>query len=174
MQAIIKGEIEKTLDMRTLQGVVPRYARVIKYDKLKGKTLTEIFGRYTVLIILWNIHDTKNRVLDQAGHFFVLSRRGPESEKLVVFSSTGMTPKEELFATHSDPKLLINLLPKDTVVNKMKLQTNRKSNTCWRYAILFTKLAPMGLKSFQKLFRRPLHLMDPDQIVTALTLTELY
>ena len=158
--------------MRVLQQVVPDYARVVKYDNLKGKTISEIFGRHTILILLWNIHNKKHRTLDQPGHFFVVSRRGPE--KLVVFSSTGMKPREELFITHSDPQKLINLLPKDTVYNNVKLQTSRSSNTCWRYALLFAKLAPMGLKNFQKLFARPLHLMNADQIITALTLTALY
>ena len=120
-----------------------------------------------------NIHDEKHRVLDKPGHFFVISTRGPEP--CVVFSSTGMTPKKELFITQSDPTLLDRILPKGTVYNDKKLQMTKDSNTCWRFAILFAHLAPMGLKKFQALFTRPnLHITNSDQLATVLTFMSLY
>ena len=173
MQRIINREIENTIDMSKLRQLVPKYCRVVKYDSLKGTTLKDVMGKDNVLIILWNIHNAKHRTLNKPGHFFVLSTRGPEI--CVVFSSTGMSPKKELFITQSDPDLFDRILPKGTVYSTKRLQVNSDSNTCWRYCIAFTHLAPMGLKAFQSLFTRPsVHLATSDQLVTALTLMSLY
>ena len=173
MQRILSREIEKTIDIAKLKNLVPTYCRVIKYDRLRGNTLKDVMGRYTVLIVLFQIHDKKKRVLNEAGHFFVISTRGPE--KCVVFSSTGMSPSKELFITQSDPTLFERVLPKGTVYNTKRLQINRSSNTCWRWSIAFAHFAPMGLKSFQSLFSRPsLHVSTSDQLVTVLTLMSLY
>ena len=173
MQRIIDREIEKTIDMKRLGQLVPPYCVVKRYDNIRGKTLKAVMGKYTVLILLWNIHDKQHRTLDKPGHFFVISTGGPEP--CVVFSSTGMIPKKELFITQSDPELLERILPKGTVYNNKKLQINRNSNTCWRFAILYAHLCTMGLKKFQSLFTHPnVHLSTPDQLATALTLMSLY
>lgn len=161
--------------MKRLGQLVPPYCVVKRYDNIRGKTLKAVMGKYTVLILLWNIHDKQHRTLDVAGHFFVISTRNAPAEPCVVFSSTGMTPKKELFITQSDPTLLERILPKGTIYNNKRLQINNNSNTCWRYAILYCHLAPMGLKKFQSLFSHPsVHLSTPDQLATALTLMSLY
>jgi hypothetical protein len=90
MQRVIAREIEKVIDLTKLKHLVPPYCRVVKYDRIRGNTLKDVMGKYSVLIVLWNIHDKKKRVLNEPGHFFVISTRGPE--KCVVFSSTGMSP----------------------------------------------------------------------------------
>ena len=173
MEGIIRDEVTKNLSMRDLRKIIPSYCAVKRYDFVRGKTLKQVMGGATVLILLWNIHDQKHRILDRAGHFFVISTRGPEP--CVVFSSTGMTPKKELFITQSNPNLLEQILPKGTVFNDVKLQVNKNSNTCWRWAILFAHLAPMGLKKFQDLFRKPsLHITNSDSLATLLTLMQVY
>ena len=159
----------RTLDMRKLREVLPKYVKVARYDELlRAKTLRQALGGHSVLILLWNIHDKKHRVLNKPGHFFVISTKGPE--KCVVFSSTGMTPKKELFLTQSDPSLLDRILPKGAVFNSVKLQSGNDSQTCWRWCILFAHLAQIGLKNFQQLFSRPsIHITDPDILATAMT-----
>ena len=102
----------------------------------------------------------------------MISTRGPEA--CVVFSSTGMTPKKELFITQSNPKLLEQILPKGTVYNSVKLQQSKDANTCWRWNIVFAHLAPMGLKNFQDLFRGKMHVSSPDELVTEMTLLLTY
>ena len=174
MQRIINREITKTIDMKSLRRVIPSYCRVVKYDSLKNaKNLAEAMKRDTVLIVLFQIHDKKHRVLNEPGHFFVISTRGPE--KCVVFSSTGMTPTKELMITQSDPKIFERILPQGTVYNNTKLQINKDSNTCWRWCVVYAMLAPMGLKKFTSLFARPsVSLTNSDQLITALTLLDLF
>ena len=172
MQTILRDESGKNLSIRDLRRIVPRYCMVKKYDQVRGKTLKEVLGSHTCLILLWNIHDKKHRVLNQPGHFFMISTRGPEP--CVVFSSTGMTPKKELFLTQSDPTLLDRILPEGTVYNSVKLQQGNDANTCWRFCIVFAHLAPMGLSKFQGLFRRKMHAITPDEMVTAMTLLYNY
>ena len=172
MQSILREEIGKNLSIRDLRKIVPRYCMVKRYDQVRGKTLKDVLRGHTCLILLWNIHDKKHRVLNQPGHFFMISTRGPEP--CVVFSSTGMTPKKELFITQSNPTLIDEILPEGTVYNSMKLQQSRDANTCWRWAIVFAHLAPMGLKKFQDLFRGHMHVSTPDELVTAMTLLLTY
>ena len=173
MQRIIDREITKTVDMHQLAKLLPGYCKVQRYDQVKGKNLKEVMGKHTVLVLLFNIHDKQHRTLNEPGHFFVISTRGPEA--CVVFSSTGMTPKKELYITQSDPTLLERILPKGTVYNNKKLQITKNSNTCWRFAVLYAHLAPMGLKKFQSLFTKPhVTLTNSDQLATALTLMSLY
>ena len=169
MLRILRREAKRPLDMRKLKMLLPRYVKVARYDQLRSaKTLKEAMGTHTVLILLWNIHDKKHRVLNQPGHFFAISTKGPES--CVVFSSTGMTPRKELFITQSDPTLLERILPKDTVYNNMRLQSGNDSQTCWRWCFLFAHLAQMGLKQFQSLFSKPtLTIHDPDLLATLMT-----
>jgi len=169
MNRIIRNEIARTLDMSTLKKILPSYVKVARYDQLlRVKTLKQALGGHTVLILLFNIHDKKHRVLNKPGHFFCISVRGPEP--CVVFSSTGMTPKQELFITQSDPTLLERILPKGTVYNNFKFQVTNDSNTCWRWQVLFAHLSHMGLKKFQSLFSKPnLHIHDPDTLATIMT-----
>ena len=172
MQSILRDEIGKNLSIGDLKKIVPRYCMVKRYDQVRGKSLKEVLKGRTCLILLWNIHDKKHRVLNQPGHFFMISTRGPEP--CVVFSSTGMTPKKELFITQSNPTLLDEILPEGTVYNSVKLQQSKDANTCWRWNIVFAHLAPMGLKKFQELFRGNMHVSTPDELVTAMTLLLTY
>ena len=169
MERILEKEISRTLNINTLKQILPNYVRVVRYDELtKAKTLKDAMGSHSVLILLFNIHDSKHRVLNQPGHFFCISTKGPEP--CVVFSSTGMTPKKELFLTQSDPSLLDRILPKGTVYNNFKFQVGNNSQTCWRWQILFAHLAQFGLKKFQSLFSKPnLHVRSPDMMVTIMT-----
>ena len=169
MERIIKREVTKTINTSKLKNILPNYVRVARYDSLsKVKTLKEALAGHTVLVLLFNIHNEKHRVLNVPGHFFLISVKGPEA--CVVFSSTGMKPRKELFITHSDPSLLERILPAGTVYNDVKFQINRDSNTCWRWMVLYAHLAQMGLKKFQQLFRKPTFLIhDPDTLATIMT-----
>lgn len=169
MERIIKREVSKALSTKDLRRILPRYVKVATYDSLlKVKSLKEALGGHTVLVLLFNIHDKKHRVLNVPGHFFLISVKGPDP--CVVFSSTGMTPRKEIFLTQSDPTLLERILPKGTLYNDVKFQTNRDSNTCWRWMVLYAHLANFGLKKFQQLFRKPSFLIhDPDVLATAMT-----
>ena len=160
MERILRQEMTKTLDMKTLKNMLPRYVKVARYDQLlKAKTLKDAMGGHSVLILLFNIHDSKHRVLNQPG---------------LVFSSTGMTPKKELFITQSDPSLLDRILPKGTVYNDFKFQIGNTSETCWRWQILWAHLAQMGLKKFKSLFSKPnLHIRNPDMLATLMTFIQL-
>ena len=76
MLRILNKEMTKTLDMKTLEHLLPHYVKVARYDQLlKSKTLKDAMGSASVLILLFNIHDAKHRVLNQPGHFFVLARK---------------------------------------------------------------------------------------------------
>ena len=67
MLRILNKEMTKTLDMKTLEHLLPHYVKVARYDQLlKSKTLKDAMGSASVLILLFNIHDAKHRVLNQS------------------------------------------------------------------------------------------------------------
>ena len=175
MQRLINEGITKNLDMKDLQRLVPARVKVIRYDTLRGvKTLSQAMRGNKALIILWNIHDKQHRLLNEPGHFFVLVLR---NGKPYIFSSTGMTPRRELFISHSDPDVFGRILPKNVAYNSVKLQGNKDSNTCWRYCLLFCQLVVRGgmdPRDFTRAISRPLHLHSSDQVVTALTFASLF
>ena len=174
MNEIIRSEIGKTLDMNKLRQLLPPYCKVARYDEmLRAKTLKQAMGGNSVLVLLFNVHDKKHRLLNQPGHFFCISTKS-KSDGVVVFSSTGMSPDHEIFLTQSDPNFLKRILPSDYKYNDVALQKDRDSNTCWRWIITFAHLAQIGLNRFQKIFRNAnLHITDPDQLVTLLTYIQL-
>jgi hypothetical protein len=170
MQQIIKSEIYKTLDLTKLKHLLPRYCKVARYDELlKVNSLKQAMGGSSVLVLLFNVHDRRHRILNQPGHFFCISTKS-KKDGVVVFSSTGMSPDHEIFLTQSDPGLLKRILPKNYIFNDVALQKGDSSNTCWRWIIVFAHLAQIGLKQLQKIFSRPnMHVNDSDEMVTLLT-----
>jgi hypothetical protein len=160
--------------MKRLSRLLPQKCRVVQYDHLKGKkTFKDVMMGDDCVIILWNLHDKKHRTLNQAGHFFCLAREGGRP---IVFSSTGMSPKKELFITQSDPGLFERILPANVTYNKVALQRNKSSNTCWRYCIAFAHLvgrAKLPMAQFTRLFS-PLHVASSDALVTLMTFLALH
>ena len=169
MEHLLKKELPNVIDINKLKSILPNYCKVAHYDELKNvKTLKHAMSGKSVLILLWNIHDEKHRVLNEPGHFFCISTRGPEP--CTVFSSTGMSYKKELFITQSDPRLLDRILPRGTVFNDKKFQKTRDSNTCWRWCILFAHLSHLGMRKFQGLFwNHKLTITNPDILSIAMT-----
>ena len=175
MQPLIRASVTKTLDMRQLQHALPPKCKVVRYDTLSGKkSFQEVMRGFDALVILFNVHDRTHRTLNLPGHFFVLTEVGG---KPYVFSSTGMSPKKELFLTQSDPDLFERILTKPPRYNSTKLQGNRDSNTCWRYCLLFCWLVVKGKmspKNFIGRLSRHLTCHTPDEVVTALTFDSLF
>ena len=176
MQKIINEAMSETLDMTVLGRILPPFCKVVRYDAiLRAKTLASILGNKTFLVVLFNVHDTKHRLLNKPGHFFCISQKS-KRDGTVVFSSTGMSPDHEIFLTQSDPKLLHRILPKNYKYNNVELQKGNDHNTCWRWMITFAHMHSdaINLQQFQKLFSNTsVHLNSPDQLVTALTLLQL-
>ncbi len=176
MNQIINSERKKTLDIRKLKHILPRTCKVAKYDDLlKCKTLKDAMGTHKTLVILFNVHDSQHRILNEPGHFFCISVANPK-DGVVYFSSTGMSPEHEIFLTQSDPKLLQRILPKNFKYNDVELQKGKDTNTCWRWIVVFVHMAEkFTLKMFQKVFGSPsLHVNSSDDLVVLLTLMQLF
>ena len=175
MDRLIREATTKTLDMKSLQRSLPDKCKVVRYDVIsRAKTFKEAMRGNDALIILWNVHDRMHRTLNVPGHFFVLTE---VSGKPYVFSSTGMSPKKELFLTQSDPSFFARILPNPPRYNSHKLQGNKEANPCWRYCILFCWMVVKGNmspKDFIGRLSRRLLCHNPDEVVTALTFDSLF
>ena len=150
--------------------LAPKWCRVVKYDDLKSaKTLSDALKGKECLVVLYNVHSNKRKVLNMAGHFIVINAKS-KKQPVEYFSSSGWTVSQELAATHSDASIFKRLLPKNFIYNSTKFETSGDINTCWRWCLARCVLAHITLKDFQKLFRQRVILKDTDDTIVLMTL----
>ena len=167
LSQLLKRDVKEPLSIEMLQTVVPKWCGVSFYDKLKRfRSLKEALGGKKCMAVLYQIHDKKQNVQNQAGHFILLNGAQKKPE---YFSSSGWNVAKEISATHSDPQIFQRLLGNNYSENRVPLEKLGNTNTCWRFVLARAILCDMPLPEFQKLFHHHLNLPNPDQIVTALT-----
>ena len=170
MQSVLNQEKKRPLSIEMLGQLAPTWCRVVKYDALKSaKNLKDALKGKDCLIVLYNIHSNKRKVLNVAGHFIVINARSTK-QPVEYFSSSGWTMSQELAATHSDPNIFKRLLPKNFIYNSIKFESSGDINTCWRYCLARCVLAHITLKDFQKLFRQRVILKNSDDVIVLMTL----
>ena len=170
MQTVLNQEKKRPLSIEMLGKLVPKWCRVVKYDDLaSAKSLMQALKGKDCLVVLYNVHSNKRKVLNVAGHFIVINARS-KKQPVEYFSSSGWTVSQELAATHSDPNIFKRLLPKNFIYNSTKFETSGDINTCWRWCLARCVLAHITLKDFQKLFRQRVILKDIDDVIVLMTL----
>ena len=168
LSQILKKDIKEPLSIEMLQTVVPKWCGVSFYDKLKRfRSLKEALGGKKCMAVLYQIHDKKQNVQNQAGHFILLNGAQKKPE---YFSSSGWNVAKEISATHSDPQIFQRLLGNNYSENRVPLEKLGNTNTCWRFVLARAILCDMPLPEFQKLFQHHLKLANPDEIVTIMTM----
>ena len=154
MQTVLTQEKKRPLSIEMLGKLAPKWCRVVKYDDLKSaKTLSDALKGKECLVVLYNVHSNKRKVLNMAGHFIVINAKS-KKQPVEYFSSSGWTVSQELAATH----------------NSTKFETSGDINTCWRWCLARCVLAHITLKDFQKLFRQRVILKDTDDTIVLMTL----
>ena len=170
MQTVLDQEKKRPLSIEMLGKLAPKWCRVVKYDDLaSSKNLKQALNGKDCLVILYNVHSNKRKVLNVAGHFIVINARS-KKQPVEYFSSSGWTVSQELAATHSDPSIFKRLLPKNFIYNSTKFETSGDINTCWRWCLARCVLAHITLKDFQKLFRQRVILKNTDDVIVLMTL----
>lgn len=170
MQSVLNQEKKRPLSIEMLGQLAPKWCRVVKYDALaSAKNLKEALKGKDCLIILYNVHSNKRKVLNIAGHFVVINARS-KKQPIEYFSSSGWTVSQELAATHSDPNIFKRLLPRNFIYNSTKFESSGDINTCWRWCLARCVLAHIPLKDFQKLFRQRVMLRNMDDTIVLMTL----
>jgi len=170
MQTVLNQEKKRPLSIEMLGKLAPKWCRVVKYDDLaSSKNLKQALKGKDSLVVLYNVHSNKRKVLNVAGHFIVINARS-KKQPVEYFSSSGWTVSQELAATHSDPNIFKRLLPKNFIYNSTKFETSGDINTCWRWCLTRCVLAHITLKDFQKLFRQRVILKDIDDVIVLMTL----
>ena len=171
MQTLIKKENKRPLSYEMLETLVPKWARVTKYDSLKKfKTLKEALQGKEMMVVLYNVHDRISRKLvNMPGHFVVINTRA-SGQPTEYFSSSGWGPGQEIAKTHSDPNIFKRLLGNKFIANSIQFEGRGDANTCWRWCLARCILGHIPLKAFQQLFNKKLHLDEKDDCITLMTL----
>jgi hypothetical protein len=140
---------------------VPKDVDVIPYSNLKGKHRSEVFKGKRALIVLIPKKDSK------MGHFIVLL---PRRHHIEYFSSLGNSPQRELDLLGEPKKIFEELLGKNFIYNKTKLQSgNYRIEDCAAWVLARIYLSKLKLREFVQLFLRNVQLSDPDTIVACLS-----
>ena len=165
MLAVLEQIEKQPISLATLRSKVPRHTKVMEYDQLpESGSLERVLGRYKCLIVLYTMHDPRNRPI---GHFSTILRHG--KGKYEYFSSYGYRPEQEIAKTHSSGKLM-RLLGKSFVRSNARLQNKLHSNTCARWAAARCFLHEVPLQVFVKTFTTRVSLKTADDLVTLSTL----
>ena len=156
--------IERTpVSIGFLKKRLPKTVDVLAHTQLKGKHRTAVFKGKTAVIVLVPKKDSKR------GHFICLV---PRPGHIEYFSSLGGSPESE-FAKLGEPlEIFRNLLGKNFIYNRVKLQSGMYNvNTCGAWVLCRAKLANMKLRDFTQLFRK-IELQNSDEIVSTLVLLD--
>ena len=156
-------QIETTaVNMEFLRKRLPSDVLVTAYAKLKGKHRSDLFRGKRAVVVLIPKKNTKQ------GHFVVLL---PRKHHIEYFSSLGGSPESELAALNEPLTIFRNLLGKDFIYNRLKLQQGKYSiKSCAAWVLARVYLSHLKLREFQEVFRRPITLSDPDLIVSTMVL----
>ncbi len=142
---------------------VPTTVSVLAYQQLEGKHRSQLFKGKTAIIVLVPKKDSK------MGHLICLI---PRRNHIEYFSSLGNSFETELAQLKKSLDLFRNLVGKDYIYNKVKLQSGKYNiNTCGAWVLARAKLAHLKLRDFQQIFRR-VSLQNPDDIVSLMVLLD--
>ena len=156
--------IEQTpVSVGFLKKRVPSTVKVITYQQLRGKHRSAIFKNLTGIVVLIPKKGSK------MGHFITLI---PRKNHIEYFSSLGNSPQFELNIQNEPLKIFQELLGKNFIYNRVKLQSGKYSvQTCAAWCIARVKLAKLKLREFVQLFRK-IQLSSPDDIVSMMCLLD--
>ena len=142
---------------------LPKTVDVLAHQQLKGKHRSNVFKGKTAVIVLVPKTGSKR------GHYICLI---PRPDHIEYFSSLGGSPESE-FAKLGEPlNLFRELLGKNFIYNRVKLQSGTYNvNTCGAWVLARAKLAHMKLREFTQLFRK-ISLQNSDDIVSMLVLLD--
>ena len=170
MQAVLDALEKQPVGIAHLRRSSPAYVRVMEYDELPKKgSIDQVFGKkYTAVIILYEMHTTKHRLVNGTGHYICIIKRGAKSYE--YFSSYGLPPMAEIDATKSDPERLKSLLGSKLLVNRAKLQSKYHTATCGRWAFSRALLANLPLSQFVGFFGKKVQVSKSDSLVGLATL----
>ena len=142
---------------------VPPTVDVFAYQQLKGKHRSQLFKGKTAVIVLIPKKGSKR------GHLICMV---PRRNHVEYFSSLGNSFESELAQLNESLDLFRNLVGKNYIYNRVKLQSGKYNiNSCGAWVLCRAKLAHLKLRDFQQLFSR-VHLNNPDDVVSALVLLD--
>ena len=149
-----------------LKDKLPKNVPVMSYQQLAGKHRSELFKNRPAIICIIPMKGTKQ------GHFIALIKR---EKHISYFSALGNSPFDELLKLHEPAKIFRDLLGKNYIYNRDKLQS-KKSDTqsCWIWILLRIKFIALKNREFVQLFNSRINLSNPDEIATLMAMPLIY
>ena len=150
------------VSIKFLRDRVPDKVDVVVYQALKDKHRSSVFKGKRAVVVLIPKKGSK------MGHFIVLI---PKPSHIEYFSSLGGSFTEELDKLHESTEIFKNLLGKNFIYNRVKLQSGAyKIEDCAAFVLARVFLSKLKQREFVGLFQRRLSLQSPDDIVSGLVL----
>ena len=150
------------VSIKFLRDRVPDKVDVVVYQALKDKHRSSVFKGKKAVIVLIPKKGSK------MGHFIVLL---PKAGHIEYFSSLGGSPFDELEKLHESTEIFKNLLGKNFIYNRVKLQSGAyRIEDCAAFVLARVFLSKLKQREFVGLFQRRTTLQSPDDIVSMLVL----
>ena len=150
------------VSIKFLKDRVPKDVDVIVYKSLKGKHRSQVFkGKRAVIVLI-------PKEGSRLGHFIVIL---PKRSHIEYFSSLGGSPFEELKKLDEPKQIFEDLLGKNYIYNRVKLQSGSyKIEDCAAFVLARVYLSKLKQREFVKLFQRSVSLQSADDIVSLMVL----
>ena len=154
--------ISQPLGLEKLRSLLPEDSKAVLYESLRGKKRSDVFKNLNSLIVLY---ETKINNKKQ-GHYICLI---PRAHSLEYFSSLGRSPTDEMNALHQNPTIFRELLGKNYIYNRKKLQlASYKVEDCGFWVLARSILHELKLSAFQRLFT-PRALRSSDEVLAVMS-----
>ena len=166
LRKLIDNIRSRPVSVKFLRERLPKSVPVFEYSQLRGKHRSELFKNRTALVVIIPMKGTR------AGHYIVLL---PKSNHIEYFSSLGNGPFDELKKLHEPKKIFQDLLGKQFIYNRTKLQSDKAdTQSCWLWVLLRVKFHDLKLREFVSLFTSRVNLQDPDDVASLMALPLVY
>ena len=162
LNSLIKSIQHSPVSIGFLKERVPDKVDVISYEKLKGKHRSKIFSGKRAVIVLIPKKGSK------MGHFIALI---PRKNHIEYFSSLGNSWEKELEMLNEPTEIFQQLLGKNFIYNRVKLQKNVYTiNDCAAWVLTRVYLSKLKLREFVNLFSGRVTLSNSDDIMAMLAI----
>ena len=166
LRKLIDNIRSRPVKVSFLRERLPKNIPVMSYMNLKGKHRSEVFKNRPAVVVIIPMKGTKQ------GHFVLLLKRDTH---ISYFSSLGNSPFDELKKLHEPKQIFEELLGKNYIYNRDKLQSDKAdTQTCWLWILLRVKFQKLKQREFVQLFNSRISLTRPDDIATLMALALIY
>jgi len=162
LRSLVESVKTTPVSIKFLRDRLPKNVDVVTYQSLKNKHRSQVFKGKRAVVVLIPKKGSK------MGHFIVMI---PRAGHISYFSSLGGSPFEELKQLQEPRIIFENLLGKNFIYNRVRLQSGAyRIVDCAAFVLARVYLSKLKQREFLGLFQQRLSLQSADDVAGVLAL----